>query len=59
MIAIIGAGLAGLSATPAAPRWAAAPRWRHSQLEAPCLRGLAGRAEAAWDSGAALAAAIA
>ncbi len=59
----------------AAPAWAAAHRWRYSLLEAPLgapflwdatrrigLAGdwcLAGRAEAAWDSGAALAAAIA
>lgn len=58
-----------------APRYAAAHRWRYSLLEAslgqPCLWDatqriglagdwcLAGRAEAAWDSGAALAAAVA
>ncbi|MBP0463266.1 NAD(P)-binding protein [Roseomonas sp. PWR1] len=58
-----------------APAWAAAHRWRYSLLEAPLgqpflwdatrrigLAGdwcLAGRAEAAWDSGAALAAALA
>lgn len=58
-----------------APAWSAAHRWRYSLLEAPLgepflwdatrrigLAGdwcLAGRAEAAWDSGAALAAAIA
>lgn len=58
-----------------APRWAAAHRWRYSLLESSlgqaCLWDatqriglagdwcLAGRAEAAWDSGAALAAAIA
>jgi predicted NAD/FAD-dependent oxidoreductase len=58
-----------------APRWAAAHRWRYSLLEVPlgqpCLWDgtqriglagdwcLAGRAEAAWDSGAALAAAVA
>jgi predicted NAD/FAD-dependent oxidoreductase len=57
-----------------APAWAAAHRWRYSLLEAPlgqpCLWDatqriglagdwcLAGRAEAAWDSGAALAAAL-
>ncbi|WP_137124280.1 NAD(P)/FAD-dependent oxidoreductase [Roseomonas sp. HF4] len=58
-----------------APAWAAAHRWRYSLLEAPlgapCLWDagsriglagdwcLAGRAEAAWDSGAALAALLA
>jgi len=58
-----------------APVWAAAHRWRYALLEAPldapCLWDaerriglagdwcLAGRAEAAWDSGAALAAAVA
>lgn len=58
-----------------APAWAAAHRWRYALLEAPlgapCLWDagqrigcagdwcLAGRAEAAWDSGAALAAAVA
>ena len=62
-------------APPPAPAWAAAHRWRYSLLEAPLgepflwdasarigLAGdwcLAGRAEAAWDSGAALAGALA
>jgi len=67
------ARLAGAPLPP--PAWAAAHRWRYSLLEvalgAPCLWDrdtrigiagdwcLAGRAEAAWDSGAALAALVA
>lgn len=67
------AGLAG--APLPSPAWAAAHRWRYALLEAPlgapCLWDdatriglagdwcLAGRAEAAWDSGAALAARVA